>query len=370
MHRLLLGVAAAAIGAAVAAQVSAQSPSYIWHLPPGVSPPPVPADNPMSGAKVELGRRLFYDADLSRDGTLSCGTCHEQHRAFTEGNASHPGVGGAAGRRNVMALGNAAYFTPLTWADPTQHVLEQQMLVPLQGTHPVEMGMAGMDGELSKRLSADPCYRRMFEATFPETDGRIDVDAITKAVASFERTLISYDSPYDRFRQGDHAALNDAQQRGSKLFAELHCQSCHAGTNFTDLQFHNIGLYNQDGKGGYPVRDHGLIEITQKSPDEGRVRTPTLRNVALTGPYMHDGSVKDLASAIRRHFAANDFGSDSGSDSGGNESPLRDAALKSPGPGNGTVNDLVAFLQSLTDTGFVTNPDFALPKIACGKPNY
>jgi cytochrome c peroxidase len=352
MRGLFLGVALAM--AAVAA--SAQAQTYVWHLPPSVAPPPVPADNPMSPAKVALGRRLFYDADLSRDGTTSCGTCHEQHRAFTEGNASHPGVGGVPGRRNVMALANAAYFTPLTWADPGQHGLEEQMLVPLQGTHPVEMGMAGEDAELATRLSADPCYRQMFTEAFPETKGHIDVAAMGNALASFERTLISYNAPYDQLRRGDQGALSDQARRGMALFSSLHCDSCHAGTNFTDLKFHNIGLYDADGKGAYPARDHGLIEITQKPADEGAIRTPSLRNVALTGPYMHDGSVKSLADAIRRHLEGT--------------SPLKDAALRGVTANDADVGDLVAFLQSLADRGFVTNPDFALPKLACGKPNY
>ena len=352
MRPLLLGAALMVM----AASAFAQSTTYIWHLPQGVVPPPVPADNPMSQAKVELGRRLFYDADLSLDGTTSCGTCHEQHRAFTEGNASHPGVGGVPGRRNVMALGNAAYFRPLTWADPTQHTLEAQMLVPLQGTHPIEMGMAGKDADLAKRLSADPCYQQMFATAFPETKGRIDVTAVGKALASFERTLISYDSPYDRFKRGDKTVLSPDAQQGLKLFAALHCDSCHAGANFTDMKFHNIGLYDEDGKGAYPARDRGLIEITQHASDEGAIRTPSLRNVALTGPYMHDGSVKSLADAIRHHLDG--------------ASPLRDPALKNVKAGDADITDLVAFLQGLSDQGFVTNPDFALPKMVCGKPNY
>jgi len=352
MRGLFLGAALAM----TAITAFAQAQTYVWHLPPGVAPPPVPSDNPMSPEKVALGRRLFYDADLSRDGTTSCGTCHEQHRAFTEGNASHPGVGGVPGRRNVMALANAAYFTPLTWADPRQHSLEEQMLVPLQGTHPVEMGMAGEDAELATRLSADPCYRQMFADAFPQTKGRIDVDAVGKALASFERTLISYDAPYDRFRRGDQGALSDQATRGMALFSSLHCDACHAGTNFTDLKFHNIGLYDQDGTGAYPARDHGLIEITEKSSDEGAIRTPSLRNVALTGPYMHDGSVKSLTDAIRRHLDGT--------------SALKDKALRGVAASESDIADLVAFLQSLTDQGFVTNPDFALPKLACGRPNY
>ncbi len=346
-----------AVLVAATATAFAQTPAaFVWHLPPGVTPPAVPADNPMSDAKVALGRRLFYDADLSRDGTTSCATCHGQHRAFTEGNATHPGVGGAPGRRNVMALANVAYFSPLTWADPTQQSLEEQLLVPLKGTHPVEMGMAGMDQELARRLAEDPCYRQMFLAAFPDTNGRIDTETMAKALASFERTLISYDAPYDRFRRGDRAAISDAARHGAALFSTLRCVDCHAGPNFTDMRFHAIGLYNEDGAGAYPASDHGLIEITGKATDEGAIRTPSLRNVALTGPYMHDGSIKSLADAIRRHVGA--------------ANPLRDKALRNVAMDDRNVDELVAFLQSLTDTGFVTNPDFALPKAACGKPNY
>ena len=310
----------------------------------------------MSDAKVTLGRRLFYEADLSLDGTTSCATCHEQHRAFTEGNASHPGVGGVPGRRNVMALGNVAYFTPLTWADPSQHGMEEQMRVPLLGNHPIEMGMAGKEDELAKRLGGDPCYQQMFQAAFPEDKGRIDIGTVGKALASFERTLLSYDSPYDHFQRGDRDAINDAAKHGADLFSSLGCAGCHAGANFTDLHYHAIGLYNVDG--AYPARDHGLIEISGKPSDEGAIRTPSLRNVALTGPYMHDGSVKTLDEAIRRHA------------DGGAAHPLRDAKLRNKAMDDAEVSDMVAFLQSLSDRSFVTNPDFALPKIACGKPNY
>ncbi len=332
MRRLLLGAALAAM----TATGFAATPAYVWHLPPGVTPPPVPANNPMSDAKVALGRRLFYDADLSIDGTTSCATCHEQHRAFTEGNASHPGVGGVPGRRNVMALANVAYFDPLTWADSTQRYLEQQMRVPVFGTHPVEMGMAGKEDELARRLSADDCYRQMFRAAFPNNNGRIDTDSVGKALASFERSLISYDAPYDRFRRGDDGALSQRAKEGLVRFAGNGCTGCHSGDNFTDLKFHAVKA------GAFPDRDRGLIEITGKSDDEGAIRTASLRNVALTMPYLHDGSAKTLPDAIRRHAAIDD----------------RD------------MDDIVAFLQSLSDTGFVTNPDFALPKMACGKPNY
>lgn len=344
----------AALLLAGAGAAAAQGGGYDWRLPPGTSPPPVPADNPMTEAKVELGRRLFYDADLSRDGTTSCATCHEQHRAFTEGNASHPGVGGVPGRRNVMALANAGYFRPLTWADPQQRQLEGQALVPLMGEYPVEMGMAGMDAELTRRLSQDDCYREMFAKAFPEAQGVMDRTTITRALASFQRTLISYRSAYDLSRRGG-PALSPQAQRGEKLFkGDGHCAACHSGANFTDLKFHRIGLYNEDGKGGYPARDHGLIEITQNPSDEGAIRTPSLRNVALTGPYMHDGSVTDLTEAIRRHLDA--------------ASPKRDRQLSGVRLDPGQLADVTAFLQSLSDQAFVTDPAFALPRMACGKP--
>jgi cytochrome c peroxidase len=341
---LLLGAATAALAAA---------PAYVWHLPAGIAPPLVPAGNPMSDAKVELGRRLFYDADLSLDGTTSCATCHEQHRAFTEGNANHPGVGGAKGRRNVMALGNVAYLNPLTWADPTQHTLEAQLLVPMLGTHPVEMGMAGKEADIATRLAADDCYKLMFAAAFPDQQGRINVGTVGKALASFERSLVSYGSPYDKFRGGVVTAISDSAKRGAKLFA-AECSGCHSGINFTDMKFHNIGLYDVDGAGGYPASDHGLVEISGKPADEGAIRTPSLRNVALTGPWMHDGSVISLEDAIRRHFDGS--------------SKLRDARLKQKRPDDKRLADLVSFLQSLSDAGFVTDPALALPKMACGKP--
>jgi cytochrome c peroxidase len=341
----------------VAATAAAQGvETFDWHLPSGIAPPPLPAGNAMTQAKVTLGRRLFYDADLSIDGTISCATCHEQHRAFTEGNATHPGVGGARGRRNVMALANVAWFTPLTWADPVQRTLEGQVHVPLMGDRPVEMGMGGHDKELVQRLSSDDCYHQMFAAAFPDSGGRIDVANVSRALAAFERTLISYDAPYDRLGRGEAKALTAEAREGERLFHATGCAACHSGVNFTDGRFHNIGLYNVDGKGSYPDSDHGLREISGKAGDEGAFRTPALRNVALTAPYMHDGSVKELGAAITAHIAGSN--------------PLRDKRLAAVTISAQQRAALVMFLKSLTDQKFVTNPDLALPKTVCGKPNY
>jgi cytochrome c peroxidase len=315
-------------------------PPWHWDLPAGVAPPSVPEDNSMSAAKVELGRWLFYDADLSIDGTTSCGTCHEQHRAFTEGNRTHGGVGGARGRRNVMPLANVGYFSPLTWADSTQNTLEKQSLVPLMGSHPVEMGMRGQDAEMVRRLAADPCYRRMFAGAFPGHP--IDTGTVTKALATFERTLLSFNSPYDHFLRGNSGAISEQAKLGADLF-KRGCASCHVGPNFTDEKYHNIGL---PFGGSTDVADHGLGEITGSPKDDGTFRTPSLRNVALTGPYMHDGSISDLSAAIRGHA---------------------DLVFDGRALGDLDLSYIVAFLQSLSDPSFVTKADYSLPKSFCGR---
>ena len=240
-----------------------------------------------------LGRRLFYDADLSVDGTLSCASCHEQHRAFADGNATHPGVKGAAGRRNVMGLANVAYLSPLTWADPAQTTLEAQVAAPVTGDHPVEMGMRGQEAEIVRRLGADACYRAMFAAAFPETRGEITFGSTADAIGAFERTLVSWNSPYDRHFRGDRRALSDTARRGAALFRAQGCSGCHAGPNFTDGRFHAVVRLRGD--------DQGLAEKTAKPADRGKFRTPNLRNAELTGPYLHDGSARTIPAAI---FAA------------------------------------------------------------------
>ena len=307
-----------------------------WDLPGGRKPPPVPAANPMNAAKVELGRRLFYDADLSINGTMSCATCHEQKHAFTDTNRSHPGVHGDPARRNVMALANVGYFTALTWGDRRLATLEAQVAVPVLGAHPVEMGMAGQEAELVRRLAASPCYRRQFAASFPKAKGEISMAAVSQALAAFERTLVSFDSPYDR-----QEPMSVEARRGEALFRgrRLACANCHAGPLFTDADrrragFHDIGLPRRPA-------DLGLSEVTGKAADQSRFRTPSLRNAELTAPYLHDGSAPTLAEAIGAH-----------------------AGARRAGITEGETADLVAFLATLTDRTFVADPRFSLPK-AC-----
>jgi cytochrome c peroxidase len=328
MHRLR---ALFALGAAVLL-CAAGSGHWRWSLPEGVAPPPVPDSNPMSAAKVELGRRLFYDADLSADGTLACAGCHEQKRGFTDGNATRPGVHGDPGRRNVPGLANVGWFPRLTSADPHLTALEAQVLVPLFGETPVEMGMKGREAELPRRLGADPCYVRMFARAFPQEGGRIDIGTVSAALAAFERTMISLDSPWDRFWAGQADALSPLAREGVALFASAGCADCHAGGNLTNAGYHRLGTAE--------ARDPGLSEKSGDPADVGRFRTPSLRNVAVTGPWLHDGSARTLEGAILRHPAPPDA-----------------AAMPA----------LLAFLDALTDRAFLTNPRLSMPDRACGK---
>ncbi len=310
------------IGLAAATLLAAASPTFRWLLPAGIAPPHVPLDNPMSDAKVALGRRLFYDADLSVDGTMACSTCHEQRHGFADPNRTHAGVHGEAGRRNVPGLANVAWRAPLTWANPRLATLEAQALVPLIGNAPTEMGMAGMDAELARRLRRDPCYRRMFKAAFPEAHGRIDRRNVVRALAAFQRTLVSFNAPVDR---------GQAPAAGAKIFAAK-CASCHSGHDFTDDRFHVLGSHGP--------ADSGLQETTGKIEDAGSFRTPSLRNMTVTGPWLHDGSADTINEALLAH----------------------------PGYRREDTLALEGYLASLTDPGFLADPRFSYPDMACTGP--
>lgn len=344
---------------------------YVWNKPAWVPDPVVPKDNPMSAAKVELGRHLFYDKRLSLDNTMACASCHQQDKAFTDGKALSPGVDKTDGVRSAMMLANVAYLPVLTWANPNVKHLEKQLLVPIFGENPTELGMIGKEQELFARLKADARYPQMFKHAFPEVKGEISLSTISKAIASFERTLISFDSPYDRYKYGgEPQAISAAAKRGEKLFfgEELECSHCHGGFNFTDniqhkrmaypeVGFHNTGLYNADGNGAYPKDNPGIRAVTGDAADEGKFRTPTLRNIALTAPYMHDGAIPTLKDVIRNHYAVKGKAVHDGKE----PNPLRDQFIEGFNVSDAEIDDLVAFLESLTDQHFVTDPRFSDP---------
>ena len=379
--RLEWSLLAVALAAAAAyffwadAEPTLSNTSYAWRLPDWAPEPVVPADNPMTEAKVELGRRLFYEKRLSINNAMSCATCHQQALAFTDGKAVAVGTTGELHPRTTMTLTNVAYLPILTWANPNQPALERQALTPIFGDHPVEMGMAGQEKVLFERLNADSRYRRLFRHAFSEQKGEISLSTITKAIASFQRSLISLRSPYDRFRYGsDPNAISLSAKRGEALFfsERLECYHCHAGFTFNDNQqhkrlaffeigYHNNALYNVDGVGSYPKNNPGVAEFTGRAEDVGKFRTPTLRNIGLTAPYMHDGSIATLEEVLR-HYAAGGRTIDEGENRGvGAKNPNKSPLIAGFQLSKDEIADVVAFLHSLTETEFVTDSRFADP---------
>lgn len=361
-------------GLALATPLALAAEPYSWPIPAWMPAPPVPDDNPMTAEKVDLGRHLFYDARLSADGTVACVSCHVQERAFTDGREVPVGINGTPGIRNAPGLANVGYLPLLTWANPHMTSLEFQALIPLFGDAPDEMGNNGLEDTLFARLAADPYYAAAFPAAFPDRPAP-DLFTITRALAAFQRSLISVNSPYDRFkRQGDKTALSDAAQRGEQLFFDhrFECYHCHSGIHFTEnLQtrrsafaekgFHNTGLYNIDGTGAYPATNTGLMDLTGNPADMGKFRTPSLRNVAVTAPYFHDGSAQTLAEVLDHYRAGGRLVATGPHAGNGAQSPLRDGMIVGNSATDAEIADIIAFLESLTDEGFLTNPAYSDP---------
>jgi len=356
-------------------RVPAQEPSF-WRLPKGVPSPEVPSGNPMSDAKVVLGRRLFYDTRLSGNGTQSCGSCHEQAKAFTDGRARSVGSTGQLHARGSMSLVNVAYASVLTWANPAMTRLEDQALVPMYGDHPVELGLSRSNRWVDA-VKRDADYPQMFHSAFGDEPEAVTTDNVVKAIATFERSIVSMRSPYDRYHfDRDDTAISDAARRGEVLFHSrpLSCFTCHGGVHFSGamgaaprsmhVELHNTGLYNLAGALSYPSSDAGLYELTHEMKDVGKFKAPTLRNVALTAPYMHDGSVATLEEAID-HYAAGGRTVVSGPNQGvGRANPNKSPTLQGFPLTSAERADLVAFLESLTDDQLTHDPRFANPWVA------
>lgn len=314
--------------------------TYEWSLPKGFPKPLVPADNPMTAAKVELGRHLFYDKRMSVNGKSSCGTCHKQELAFTDGLPVSVGATGEKHPRGAMSLVNVAYSAVLTWSNPALTSLEQQALVPMFGEHPVELGLREGDRFLPT-LRADAKYQALFQAAFPSDADPFTIANVTKAVACFERSIISGRSPYDRYHfGGDDQAVSEAAKRGEILFFShpLSCFRCHGGFNFSsnsaseahavdEFEFHNTGV--------------------TMTPE--KFKPPTLRNIAVTAPYMHDGSIGSLEGVVE-HYA-----------SGGHANPLKSPLIGGFKLSSNEKQDLIEFLKCLTDEEVLHDPRFADP---------
>jgi cytochrome c peroxidase len=330
-------------------------PVWLWKLPPGFRPPAVPAENPMSRAKIELGRRLFFDPRLSGNGTQSCATCHRPELAFTDGRARALGSTGEEHPRSTMSLANVAWSPALNWASEATTRLEDQARTPLMGRHPIEMGMPD-EATLLGRLRADPDYARAFPEAFPEDP--FTLANTLRALAAFQRTLVSGRSAYDRLLYDDEAdALSPAARRGMDLFFgdRLNCARCHHGRDLggpraeagqprPELEFHDTAVASVEA-------DPGLAKETGHPEDRGRFRAPSLRNVAVTAPYMHDGSLATLE-AVVGHYAA-----------GGAARASRPTTpdLEPFEVTEAERADVVAFLESLTDEAFLRDPRYRDP---------
>lgn len=368
------GAAPAAPAAGIGRQSATAAQGWQWSLPPGFPRPKVPADNPMSEVKVELGRYLFYDTRLSVNGRFSCASCHKQEHAFADALPRGVGATGEVHPRGSMSLANVAYAPVLTWANPNMRRLEQQAVVPMFGEEPIELGLSGEEDALLARLRADGRYPALFAAAFPGDAAPISVVNITRAIAAFERTLISGRSPYDRYERGDSTAISAAARRGAEAFfgETLECFHCHGGFNFTntvdyvgkgfaEIEFHNTGLYNVGGTGAYPDANPGLMEHSGDEDDMGKFKAPTLRNITRTAPYMHDGSIRTLEEVIA-HYAAGGRTVRAGPHAGvGSRNPHKSGFVKGFTLSARERADLLAFLASLTDTAFLTDPRLANP---------
>lgn len=330
---------------AIAAAGPAPEP-YAWNLPEGFPLPRVPVDNPMTAAKVELGRHLFYDTRLSANGTQSCGTCHEQARAFTDGKARAVGSTGEMHSRGAMSLVNIAYAGSLTWIDQSLSRLEDQTLVPMYGDHPVELGLPRSDNALIERLRRERRYQPLFANAFPADRDPFTPGNVVKAISSFERTIISARSPYDRYHTDRVAdAISPAARRGETLFFSqpFTCFRCHSGfamAGATDFEGRE-----RNAEGGIEFHNTGVSSLPET------FKAPTLRNIAVTGPYMHDGSMATLEEVLD-HYAAGGRHADN---------PAKSRSIRGFTLTADQRAGFLAFLNSLTDDALLHDPRFADP---------
>jgi cytochrome c peroxidase len=338
---LLLALAAAALASGCADDDDnvppgpPPPPRALGEIPPEFPPLPTPADNPFTAEKFALGQSLFFDKRLSRTGEIACGSCHKQANSFADPRRVSEGVEGRTGVRNAPPLFNLAWTGSFFW-DGGVDSLERQAMAPIMDVNEMDLPLE----EATARVAADPAYPPRFQAVFGTG---VTPLAVTQALASFVRGLVSGDNRLDRHRRGEPHALNASERRGLAIFEgeRGECFHCHTGFNLTNDRFANNGTYQPGG-------DVGRQRITQKPNDLGRFRVPSLRNIAVTAPYMHDGSLATLEEVID-HYDRGGLGHES---TDANIHPLR----LTPGE----KRDLLAFLRALTDETFLADPKLSL----------
>lgn len=298
-------------------------------VPLGLLPLRFPADNPYTAEKRELGRLLYYDKRLSADGTVACASCHAPEHAFTDGQPVSSGIRGQKGGRSAPTVFNRAYSLAQFW-DGRAKSLEEQAAGPI--ANPIEMG--NTHDAMVKTMQGIPGYRALFKKAFGKEE--FGVDEITKAIATYERTVLSGNSPYDRYKAGNKNAMNTAQVRGMDIyFNKAKCDQCHEGINLTANSYHNLGVGADK-----PTPDVGRYEVTKKDADWGAFKTPTLREIARTAPYMHDGSIATLEEVIEYY------------DRGGTPNKNLDERMKPLKLTAAEKKDLVEFLKAFNGEGW------------------
>ncbi|MCF8450830.1 MAG: c-type cytochrome [Taibaiella sp.] len=306
-------------------------PEELTAAPVGFPPVPFPADNPFTIRKWELGKKLFYDNVLSVDNSINCGSCHHPALAFSDAVPKSLGAGNTVGKRNSPSLANVAYH-PYYTREGGVPTLEMQILVPIQEHDEFNFNIV----EIADRLKQIPEYVAMSKEIF---DRLPDPYVITRAIATFERTLISGNSNYDKYLYQSYTSiLSPAEKRGINLFysTRTNCGNCHSGFNFTNYSFQNNGLYEV-------YTDNGRERLTNNSADNALFKVPSLRNIALTAPYMHDGSMATLHDVVEHYNL------------GGKPHPNKSPMLQPLGLTTDEKEDLIAFLQTLTDVTFTSN---------------
>jgi cytochrome c peroxidase len=293
---------------------------------------PAPKDNPTTPQKITLGKQLFFDPRLSGDNKMSCATCHRPDKAFSDGLPQAKGAGGKTLTRKTLSLLNVG-FKSVLFSDGRAKTLEEQALIPIQAADEMNQNL----DELEKKLNAVPGYAKQFQAVFGT---KVTRDGIAKALSAFQRTLITGPSPYDRYLGGKKEALSQAAKQGMELFfGDAGCVQCHSGPLLTDEKFYRLGISHDKGRG----------LVTGKKDDNYKFRTPSLRNVARTGPYMHDGSFKNANDVLFYYFRGVQR-------SGPEGLPLDIEALQSVAFTE--MSDLIAFLDALTgEEPKITSPD-------------
>jgi len=303
----------------------------IMRIPAGFPPMHMPDDNRFTTERWQLGKRLFYEKALSRNRTVSCASCHHPQLAFSDSTAFSKGDQGAAGTSNAPTLSNIGYHPYLTRAGSVP-TIEMQVLVPVQEHNEFNTHVP----DIVARLATDTSYQRMAQQAYGRA---MDAFVLTRALACFERSIISGNSAYDQYYfQGKATAMNDLQLQGKELFfsEKTNCTACHSGFNFTNYSFENNGLYTS-------YADSGRMRFTRTEADRARFKVPTLRNIAFTAPYMHDGSIASLDEVVEHY------------NRGGVAHPNKNALIRPLQLSNEEKKALVAFLHALSDYDFIKN---------------